>query len=124
MTGHDEPGVSPPGADTLEALIDGDEDRELTFDAPWQARAFGIALALRDRGAVDWDEFQARFADRVQATDPDRMQADVESVYFERWLETVEELLLDLGAVDVAELDRRADEFAEGVRDASEFVSR
>lgn len=110
-----------PGQDTLEALIAGDADRELTFEAPWQARAFGVALALRDGGTVEWAEFQDRFIDAVQATDPDRMQADVEAVYYERWLETVEELLVEQGVVDAAELDRRTMEFTTGARDSSEF---
>lgn len=112
-----------PDAATLEALIEGDEDRVLTFEAPWQARAFGIALALRDRGTVDWSDFQARFIETVQATDPDRMQADVEAVYYECWLETLEAVVLDVGGVGAGDIDRRTAEFAAGIRDSGEFES-
>lgn len=123
MTGEGPEPAEEPAAETLDALIEGDEAGALSFDAPWQARAFGIALALRDRDAVDWTDFQERFVDNVRATDPDRMQAAVESVYYERWLETVEELVVDAGVVDEAEIDRRTEEFATGERDSSEFGS-
>ena len=28
---------------------------ELVFEAPWQSRAFGIAIALVERQASDWE---------------------------------------------------------------------
>ena len=30
---------------------------ELVFDAPWEGRAFGIAVALNESGAYEWGEF-------------------------------------------------------------------
>ncbi len=31
---------------------------ELTFDAPWQARAFGLCLALLEREQLEWSDFR------------------------------------------------------------------
>ena len=31
---------------------------ELTFDAPWQGRAFGMCVALLDRYGLTWDDFR------------------------------------------------------------------
>ncbi|HET9317868.1 MAG TPA: cobalt chelatase, partial [Vicinamibacteria bacterium] len=31
---------------------------ELVFDEPWQGRAFGMAVALHEGGAYDWEEFR------------------------------------------------------------------
>ena len=121
MTQRDLPDA---GRDTLEALVRGDDEGRLTFDAPWQARAFGLALALRDRGALDWDAFQAAFIDRIQSVDEARLQADVEAVYYECWLETLEDALVEAGLVEPSRVDRRAREFTEGVRDSGEFVVR
>ena len=33
---------------------------ELVFSAPWEGRAFGIAVALKDGGQCRWEEFRDR----------------------------------------------------------------
>ena len=38
---------------------------ELMFAAPWEGRAFGIAVALNEGGAYEWGEFQRRLADEI-----------------------------------------------------------
>lgn len=38
---------------------------ELTFEAPWQARLFGMAVSLSNAGLFDWDEFRARLIKAV-----------------------------------------------------------
>lgn len=43
---------------------------ELVFDAPWQARAFGMAVALLERDGVGWDAFR-RFLVPALAAEPD-----------------------------------------------------
>lgn len=93
-----------------------------TFEAPWQARAFGVAVALHDDDDRDWSAFQERFVERIADADPEAMQADVEDTYYERWLASLEALLREEGLASEAELDRRAAEFAAGERDAAEFV--
>ena len=60
-------------------------DREgPVFEAPWQARAFAIAVALRDGGHLSWPSFQCLLADRI-AADP----ADAQD-YYEHWLSALE----------------------------------
>ena len=44
---------------------------ELVFDAPWQARALAIAVALVDKLDLPWDTFRRRLMDEI-ATDPQR----------------------------------------------------
>lgn len=105
----------------LDALDPADEP-PATFEAPWQARAFGLAVALRERDDHDWEEFQSRFIERIDATDEAAMQADVEGTYYERWLESLEAMLLDEAVLTEAELEQRKADFSEGERDAAEFV--
>lgn len=109
---------------TLAAILEGaDVDADAaTFDAPWQARAFAIAIALIEEGAYDWQAFQERFIERIEATDRETMQEDVEGVYYRQWLETLEDFLEATDLVTVEELDARQAEFEEGERDESEFV--
>lgn len=107
---------------TLGAVpIDDDTDRP-TFEAPWQARAFGVAVALCEREAFDLTTFQSRFAERIDDLDPESMRGDVERTYYEQWLECLEAVLVDAGVVEEDELATRATEFSEGDRDAAEFV--
>ncbi len=42
---------------------------ELTFDAPWQGRVFGIARGLAEHGVFEWDAFRARLIERIAAFD-------------------------------------------------------
>ena len=55
-----------------------------TFAAPWEARAFALAVALRDAGHLAWPAFAERLATRL-AEEP-------EHPYYERWLAALEDL--------------------------------
>ncbi|MFB6097352.1 MAG: nitrile hydratase accessory protein [Haloferacaceae archaeon] len=111
------------GHSELERLLAETADGDVpTFEAPWQARAFGLAVALADREDRDWQAFHERFVARIDEVDPTAMQADVEGTYYAQWLESLEELLLEEGLVTEGELARRQRAFGEGDRDASEFV--
>jgi nitrile hydratase accessory protein len=56
------------------------------FETPWQARAFALAVALRDGGHLSWQAFQQRVADEI-AADPDGAGG-----YYEHWLSALEAL--------------------------------
>jgi nitrile hydratase accessory protein len=60
---------------------------EPTFAAPWEARAFAMAVRLRDQGHLRWPAFQACLAARI-AADPDQ-----ETGYYEHWLACLEALI-------------------------------
>lgn len=92
-----------------------------TFEAPWQARAFGIAVTLSRREELyEWNEFQERLVEEIEASDS--RPEDVEEAYYEQWLASLERLLIDSDYVTTEELDRRAAEFEATDRTAAEFV--
>lgn len=93
------------------------DDGDVTFEAPWQARAFAITVALRREGAFEWDRFQTRLIDEVEGID-----TGDEAAYYDAWLRAIEDLLLSEGVVEESDLARRALAFDRGERDASEFV--
>ena len=95
-----------------------------TFEAPWQARAFATVVGLHREGLFEWNEFQSRLIETVQAAeDGDVSFEDAsETDYYEHWLTAAESLLRDTGAVADSELAERTAEFERGERDASEFV--
>ncbi len=73
---------------------------ELVFDAPWQARALAIAVALVDKLDLPWDTFRRRLMDEI-ATDPQRP-------YYESWSAALESMVIDLDLTTPAALDAAA----------------
>ncbi len=98
-----------------------DPAEERTFDEPWQARAFALAVALTDERDVDWERFQSRLVaevDESTATDVE----DSEAAYYRQWLAALERLLVEEALVEPGTLRDRVDAFEAGDRTAHEFV--
>lgn len=91
-----------------------------TFEAPWQARAFALAVALTDEDDLPWDEFQTRL---VEAVD-EEVAADEggDDAYYRQWLTALERLLVDRDLLEPGELTERVADFDAGDRSAHEFV--
>jgi len=98
------------------------EGDELVFEAPWQARAFGLVVTLYRRGLFDWNEFQSRLIEKIQSDAFEEVEDDPESIYYRQWIAAFEELLADKDILDDATIEERTLEFTRGERDASEFV--
>ena len=62
---------------------------EIVFDAPWQGRVFGLAVAVVQRQRLDWDEFRQRLIAAID-DEPDRP-------YWESWTAALESLVDELG---------------------------
>lgn len=81
---------------------------EIVFAEPWQARAFGIAVALNENGAYPWRDFHHNLAREIAAQgsggDADR--------YYARWLAALETLLTQRGILSPAEIAARASQCA------------
>jgi nitrile hydratase accessory protein len=60
---------------------------ELAFDAPWEGRVFGLALAVTEQAGLSWEAFRSRLIEAV-SDEPDRP-------YWESWLVALERLLAD-----------------------------
>ena len=86
---------------------------ELVFEAPWEGRAFGMAVALNESGEYEWSEFVSMLAAEISAAE----QCDDSSTYYERWLVSLEKLLFDKGMLEARELEVRTAEYASGERD-------
>jgi len=79
---------------------------ELVFDAPWQGRAFGLALVVVERLGVPWAAFQKHLIAAIAAA-PD-------APYYDCWVTALERLLVEHGHATAAELDA----VAERIRDS------
>jgi len=73
---------------------------ELVFDAPWQGRALGLAIAITSSLDVGWDRFRQELI-RAIADDPDR-------AYYDSWICALEALVVHEDIATADELNRRA----------------
>ena len=76
------------------------QNGELVFDAPWQGRVLGMALALVEQRGLEWDDFRERLIAAIDA-DPTRP-------YYESWTAALTDLVIHLGVASAGEVDSRA----------------
>ncbi len=86
---------------------------ELVFEAPWESRAFGLAVALAEQGVYDWEEFRQELIAEIGSWEQGPGRDGATWSYYERWLAALERLLGRRGLVGAADVERRAGELAE-----------
>jgi nitrile hydratase accessory protein len=78
------------------------------FREPWEAQAFAMAVALRERGLINWNEWAKILGDEIKraqaAGDPDTGET-----YYRHWLATLERIVTEKGLADSATLARYRD---------------
>ena len=88
---------------------------EIVFEAPWEARVFGVAHALCDAGLFHWDEFREALIAEIGRWDATH-GADPASApdyhYFERFQCALEALLDARGTTAADALSARAEVLA------------
>jgi nitrile hydratase accessory protein len=74
-------------------------DSDHVFSAPWEARAFAIALKLSEAGHFTWDEFRERLIAEVRASDRIRARDGTSDhgEYYDHFLRALERLLEEKG---------------------------
>jgi nitrile hydratase accessory protein len=82
---------------------------ELVFAAPWESRAFGLAVALHAGGAFDWEDFRQQLMRAIAEWERDH-EPDEPWSYYRCWLTALERVLVARGVVGAAELEARARE--------------
>jgi nitrile hydratase accessory protein len=86
------------------------QNGELVFGEPWEARAFGVAVALCREQQIEWDVFRARLIEEIAAWESSG--SDDDWSYYERWAASLERLVLELGLLGETELTARAAQIA------------
>ncbi len=92
------------------------ENGELIFQAPWEARAFGLAVALKQKELYEWREFSAELAATIAVADQNNDPAN----YYTRWIASLEELIIAKGLLSREQLDAKTAEYAAGIHDDHE----
>ncbi|MSO42031.1 MAG: nitrile hydratase accessory protein [Solirubrobacterales bacterium] len=94
---------------------------EPVFSAPWQSRAFGMAMALSEQGAFEWEDFRVRLIAEIADAEaavggPEGIEDEDGSLYYSRWLAALSAVLAERDVVASPELAGREEEFRTGVR--------
>jgi nitrile hydratase accessory protein len=84
---------------------------ELVFAEPWEGRAFGITMALVDRGAIDYETFRQALIERITAWQAAPPPGEC-FTYYRCWLEALEHVCGASGLVSADALLRRSAAFA------------
>jgi len=85
------------------------------FRAPWEAQAFGLALALHERGFFTWREWTEALSAEIKAA-ATRGEADDGTRYYEFWVAALEKLAAAKGLTSAAEMLRRKSEWDAAAR--------
>jgi nitrile hydratase accessory protein len=83
-------------------------ETEPTFQEPWEAQAFALAVKLSEQGYFTWKEWSAALAGQLQ-TSPSRS-------YYENWLAALEHLATAKGLTDGSALLDRKNAWADAYR--------
>jgi nitrile hydratase accessory protein len=86
--------------------------RNPVFNAPWEAQAFAMAVALHERGLFTWKEWAATLA-QVIAEVRARGEADTGEDYYLHWLAALERLVAAKGVASAQVLAQRRHEWEE-----------
>lgn len=91
----------------IERLLEGvGVGRDEVFSAPWEARAFALALGLSEAGIFPWDEFRARLIEEVRASDRIRERDGTSNhgEYYQHFLRALERTVTEKGITSAAEI--------------------
>jgi nitrile hydratase accessory protein len=83
-----------------EAIAVPRKNGELQFDAPWQARAFGLAVALNEEGAYPWADFSVRLSEVIAEGE----RSEDPAAYYDQWLRALETVAVEKGLFSATEL--------------------
>ena len=89
------------------------QNGEPLFQAPWEARAFSIAVVLNEKHVYPWRDFSQSLAAEIAQADA----RGTDSTYYERWYAALEKLVTAAGLVSQDEIDQRTAEYAAGLHD-------
>jgi nitrile hydratase accessory protein len=91
----------------IEELLAGTPLQEnTTFSAPWEARAFAMAVRLSESGICTWEEFRRHLIEQIGKGDKVRAHGWVEGGegYYTHFLGALENLLRQKAIVDSSAL--------------------
>jgi len=76
------------------------------FREPWEAQAFGLVLAMHQRGLFSWEEWAEALHNAIHAAQASG-DPDLGDTYYEHWLAALEQLAQKKACVSDKEISAR-----------------
>ena len=89
---------------------------ELLFRRLWEGRAFGIAIALSKKGHYEWEDFRQGLISSIAEWEAKHRKDDPDWDYYERWLLTLEKIVLEARLLSDEEIGKRTAEISGQIR--------
>lgn len=91
------------------------DDEGPVFNAPWEARAFGLAVQLNQSGVFEWSDWVEKFNQQIQIAQS-QGDPDLGDTYYNHWLLTLEGILLDKKLVNLKEIESREESILDEIK--------
>jgi|TARA_B110000444_G_scaffold127033_1_gene119536 nitrile hydratase accessory protein len=88
------------------------ENGELVFQEPWEARAFGLAVALAETEALSWEFFRKNLIVEVAAKERSLRDGGEAWSYYESWLKALEKSVIEGAIVKKSAIAERCGSYA------------
>lgn len=80
---------------------------QLSFEHPWEIRAFAMAVSAHRELGFDWTDFQQALITSIGGWEERTGTSDRGWSYYEHWLAALESVLAGLGLLSTDELSRQ-----------------
>ncbi|KAB2812506.1 nitrile hydratase accessory protein [Pimelobacter simplex] len=94
----------------VEALVCGlpaADPEQLSFEHPWEIRAFAMAVSAHRELGFDWTDFQQALVASIDGWEASTAVSDRGWSYYEHWVAALESVLGGLGLLGAEELARQ-----------------
>jgi len=73
------------------------------FNAPWEAEAFAMTLALYEKGVFTWPQWASVLTDEIKRAQSNG-DPDLGDTYYKHWLAALERIVVDNGITNKEQL--------------------
>jgi nitrile hydratase subunit beta len=92
---------------------------ELLFQRSWEGRAFGMAIALSKKGHYEWEDFRQQLIASIAEWEAEHCKDDPDWDYYQRWLLSLERLVLESNLISLDELEQRTCQLMTGTTESN-----
>jgi len=91
--------------------LPGGRPGELSFEQPWEIRAFALAVAAHKAGEYGWPAFQGALIDSIKEWETQNPGlTDPSWSYYEHWVTALETVLGEAGVIESSTVEVRTQE--------------
>lgn len=90
--------------------LPGGDPEQMSFEHPWEIRAFAMAVTAHRQLGFDWTEFQSALVGSIQDWEKDGAPDQVAWSYYEHWVAALENVMAKAGVLTGTEVDAKTRE--------------